>query len=69
MIDFTRPEDIDLETFKRNEGNSLKTLLSIYKGYYGKLFLSVVFFCHQAFTRLGAADHNGEYYQYRNAAA
>lgn len=52
MIDFTRPEDIDLdasekallETFKRNEGNSLKTLLSIYKGYYGKLFLSVVFF-------------------------
>ena len=52
MIDFTRPEDIDLdasekallETFKRNEGNSLKTLLSIYKGYSGKLFLSVVFF-------------------------
>ena len=52
MIDFTRPEDIDLdasekallETFKRNEGNSLKILLSIYKGYYGKLFLSIVFF-------------------------
>lgn len=51
MIDFTRPEDIDLdasekallETFKRNEGNSLKILLSIYKGYYGKLFLSIVF--------------------------
>ena len=50
MIDFTRPEDIDLdasekallETFKRNEGNSLKILLSIYKGYYGKLFLSIV---------------------------
>lgn len=52
MIDFTRPEDIDLdasekallETFKRNEGNSLKILLSIYKGYYGKLFLSIVLF-------------------------
>lgn len=52
MINFTKPEDIDLdasekallETFKRNEGNSLKILLSIYKGYYGKLFLSIVFF-------------------------
>ena len=73
MIDFTRPEDIDLdasekallETFKRNEGNSLKILLSIYKGYYGKLFLSIVF-CHQAFACLGSSHCNGKYHQYSN---
>lgn len=43
---FTQPEDINLdesekallETFKRNEGNSLKILLGIYKGHYLKLF-------------------------------
>lgn len=52
MKDFTQPEAIDLdasekallETFKRNEGNSLKILLGIYKGHYLKLFLSVMFF-------------------------
>lgn len=33
-----------LEIFKRNENHSLKTLISIYKGQYLSLFLSVVFF-------------------------
>lgn len=52
MKNFTEPEAIDLdasekallETFRRNEGNSLKTLLGIYKGYYLKLFFSILFF-------------------------
>lgn len=52
MKNFTQPEAIDLdasekallETFKRNEGNSLKILLGIYKGHYLKLFLSIMFF-------------------------
>lgn len=33
-----------LETFKRNQNNSLKTLIGIYKGHYMELFLSIVFF-------------------------
>ena len=49
---FTQPEEIDLdesekallETFNRNEGNSLKILLGIYKGHYVKLFFSILFF-------------------------
>ena len=49
---FTQPEDINLdesekallETFKRNEGNSLKILLGIYKGHYLKLFFSILLF-------------------------
>lgn len=52
MKTFTEPEETDLdasekallETFKRNEGSSLKTLLGIYKGYYLKLFFSIMFF-------------------------
>lgn len=52
MKNFTQPEAIDLdasekallETFRRNEGNSLKILLGIYKGHYLKLFLSIMFF-------------------------
>ncbi|MGN0377351.1 MAG: ABC transporter ATP-binding protein [Suilimivivens sp.] len=52
MKNFTEPEEIDLDasekalldTFKRNEGSSLKTLLGIYKGYYLKLFFSILFF-------------------------
>lgn len=52
MKNFTQPEAIDLdasekallETFKRNEGNSLKILLGIYKGHYLKLFFSIMFF-------------------------
>lgn len=52
MKNFTQPEAIDLdasekallETFKRNEGNSLKILLGIYRGHYLKLFLSIMFF-------------------------
>ena len=47
---FTQPEEIDLdesekallETFNRNEGNSLKILLGIYKGHYVKLFFSIL---------------------------
>ena len=49
---FTQPEDINLDesekallgTFKRNEGNSLKILLGIYKGHYLKLFFSILLF-------------------------
>ena len=49
---FKQPEDINLdesekallETFKRNEGNSLKILLGIYKGHYLKLFFSILLF-------------------------
>ena len=33
-----------LETFKRNQNHSLKTLIGIYKGHYLELFLSVVLF-------------------------
>lgn len=33
-----------LDTFKRNQNHSLKTLFGIYKGHYLELFLSVVFF-------------------------
>ena len=52
MKAFTQTEDIDLdasekallETFRRNEGSSLKTLIGIYKGHYLKLFFSILFF-------------------------
>lgn len=52
MKSFSETEEIDLdasekallETFKRNEGNSLKTLLGIYKGHYLNLFFSILFF-------------------------
>lgn len=52
MKTFTQTEDIDLdasekallETFRRNEGSSLKTLIGIYKGHYLKLFFSILFF-------------------------
>lgn len=52
MKDFVHTESINLdeseraflETFKRNEGNSLKILIGIYKGHYFKLFLSILFF-------------------------
>ena len=52
MKAFTQTEDIDLdasekallETFRRNEGSSLKTLIVIYKGHYLKLFFSILFF-------------------------
>ena len=37
-------EDALLESFRRNRNNSLKTLISLYKGQYMSLFLSVVFF-------------------------
>ena len=51
MKAFTQTEDIDLdasekallETFRRNEGSSLKTLIGIYKGHYLKLFFSILF--------------------------
>lgn len=33
-----------LNTFKRNQNHSLRTLLGIYKGHYLELFLSIVFF-------------------------
>lgn len=42
--DLDEAEKALLETFKRNEGHSLKTLLGIYKGHYLKLFFSVFFF-------------------------
>ena len=42
-INLDASEKTLLETFKRNEGNSLKTLLGIYKGYYLKLFFSIMF--------------------------
>ena len=52
MKTFTQTEDFDLdaserallETFRRNEGSSLKTLIGIYKGHYLKLFFSILFF-------------------------
>ena len=52
MKAFTQTEDIDLdasekallETFRRNEGSSLKILIGIYKGHYLKLFFSILFF-------------------------
>lgn len=52
MKAFSQPEEMDLdasekallETFRRNEGNSLKTLIGIYKGRYLSLFFSVLFF-------------------------
>ena len=52
MKAFTQTEDIDLdasekallETFRRNEGSSLKTLIGIYEGHYLKLFFSILFF-------------------------
>lgn len=52
MKTFTQPEKVDLdasekallETFRRNEGNSLKTLIGIYKGHYLNLFFSIMFF-------------------------
>lgn len=37
-------EDALLESFRCNRNNSLKTLISLYKGQYMSLFLSVVFF-------------------------
>ena len=37
-------EDILLESFRRNENNSFKILIGLYKGQYFKLFLSVLFF-------------------------
>ena len=44
----TKGEDIDedvlLESFKRNEHNSLKILLGLYKGQYFKLFMAVLLF-------------------------
>ena len=33
-----------LETFKHNQGSSLKTLIALYKGHYFQLFFSIVFF-------------------------
>lgn len=52
MKNFTKTETIDLdasekallETFRRNEGSSLKTLLGLYRGHYLKLFFSIMFF-------------------------
>lgn len=43
-IDLNETEKKLLETFKRNQNNSLKTLIGIYKGHYMELFLSIVFF-------------------------
>lgn len=44
----TKGEDIDedllLESFKRHENNSLKILLGLYKGQYGRLFLAILLF-------------------------
>ena len=37
-------EDVLLESFRRNEPHSLKTLIGLYKGQYFKLFLSVLMF-------------------------
>ena len=37
-------EDVLLESFRRNETHSLKTLIGLYKGQYFKLFLSVLMF-------------------------
>ncbi len=52
MKTFTQTEDFDLdaserallETFRRNEGSSLKTPIGIYKGHYLNLFFSILFF-------------------------
>lgn len=37
-------EDVLVQSFKRNENNSLKILIGIYQGQYFRLFLSVLFF-------------------------
>lgn len=37
-------EDVLLESFRRNENHSLKTLFGLYKGQYPRLFLSVLLF-------------------------
>lgn len=37
-------EEALLEIFKQNENHTLKTLVGIYKGYYLKLFVSIIFF-------------------------
>lgn len=37
-------EEALLEIFKQNENHTLKTLVGIYKGYYLKLFISIIFF-------------------------
>ncbi len=42
--DLNETEEKLLDTFKRNQNNSLKTLIGIYKGHYMELFLSIVFF-------------------------
>ncbi len=43
-IDLDETEQKLLETFKRNQNHSLKTLIGIYKGHYLELFLVVFFF-------------------------
>ena len=43
-IDLNETEKKLLDTFKRNQNNSFKTLIGIYKGHYLELFLSIVFF-------------------------
>ncbi|MBD5453646.1 MAG: ABC transporter ATP-binding protein [Lachnospiraceae bacterium] len=43
-IDLDETEQKLLETFKRNQNHSLKTLIGIYKGHYLELFLAVFFF-------------------------
>lgn len=42
--DLSELEQQLLNTFKRNQNHSLRTLLGLYKGHYLELFLSVVFF-------------------------
>lgn len=42
--DLDETEQRLLDTFKRNENNSLKTLIGIYKGHYLELFFAVVLF-------------------------
>ena len=37
-------EDVLLQSFQRNEHNSLKILLGLYKGQYGRLLLAVLLF-------------------------
>lgn len=43
-VDLKETEDKLLDTFKKNQNHSLKTLIGIYKGHYLDLFLSIVFF-------------------------
>ncbi len=43
-VDLKETEDKLLDTFKKNQNHSLKTLIGIYKGHYLELFLSIVFF-------------------------